>query len=124
MTEWSAYKHYTCIRCLDICINHTEMECTHLELCSDCTQRFRHKGIIQQFKDALTQLPDSTTATSERAEGATPSHGGPTDRVSASPRAERRGESQRESPEPAGSPERGAVFELSAGTVVHRPADD
>ena len=98
MTSWSEYVHYACDDCGAICINHTDTEAARFDLCHSC------------FNDIPEAVLNS--ATSERAEGAAPSHGGPTDRESARPRAERRGQSQRESP--AEGPERGdAVRSLS-----------
>ncbi len=77
MTEWSAYRHYKCVNCTTPCINELGTSFVDLQLCRSC------------FSD----LPEtvSVAAASERASGGTPSHGGPTERVSARPRAERRG---------------------------------
>jgi len=92
MTLWSSYRHYRCNRCGEVCINHFQTTAARQNFCHSC---------LSDIPDPL--LP-TTTDTSERVEGATPSHGGPTDRVSA--RDDRREDpSQRESP--AEGPERG-----------------
>lgn len=91
MTEWSHYCRYFCHVCGEECINHVDQSRTQASECRAC-----HR------------VPDLRTApntTSERPEGATPSHGGPTSNVSARPQAERRGHSSARKPG-GGSPER------------------
>lgn len=80
MTDWDSYVHYDCENCSEICINHCEAQRTRLRLCQECYQN----------------VPETllTAATSEGVRESPPSHGGPTERVSARPRAKRRGHSQ------------------------------
>ncbi|WP_186764096.1 hypothetical protein [Haloarcula hispanica] len=109
MTNWSEYRHYCCRKCGEICINHRDLDRTSVDLCDGCYQQYYHNEILEVVEEHLDQQPAPTITTSERAEGAAPSHGGPTDRESARPRAERRGQSQRESP--AEGPERGVTIQ-------------
>ena len=102
MTSWSDYRHYRCSNCGEICINHSETDPARADLCQDC---FR-ETVLEEVEKYLLDQQASPSDISERAEGATPSHGGPTDRVSA--RDDRREDpSQRESP--AEGPERGSA---------------
>lgn len=90
MTRWSQYCHYDCENCGSICINRSSTDPAQLNICVDC----------------YDDLPETVlkSATSEGGRESPPSHGGPTDRVSA--RDDRREDpSQRESP--AEGPERG-----------------
>jgi hypothetical protein len=103
MTDWDDFVDYVCRHCRSRCLNRCDDPATEHELCHECYD--------------LTALElDGPAATSERAEGAAPSHGGPTDGASASPRAERRGESQRESP--AAGPERESAVRRGDGSQI------
>ena len=122
MTEWSEYRHYQCRKCDEICINHLDLDRTRLDLCNGCYQEYYRDEILEQVDEYLKQQPAPAAATSERAKGAAPSHGGPTDRESARPRAERRGQSRRESP--AEGPERETAVRSLLAAVTHGGSDE
>jgi len=99
MTSWPDYVHYSCENCGELCINHADTDRAQLNICRGC---YRDR-LVEEYEQQLKQ--DSTSATSEGGRESPPSHGGPTDRVSARGRPEGRPPSQRESP--AEGPERG-----------------
>ena len=93
MTAWAEYVHYHCENCSDICINHSSTDRAALSVCLDCYRDLPDSLLASALEG--TQSPAAPAATRARPSGAPA-------------RDDRReDQSQRDSPEPTGSPERG-----------------
>jgi len=88
MTSWSEFLHYDCEDCGEKCINHEDTDHAQLGKCRGC----HIDDLVEDYEQQLRNQ-NSTNTTSDRPEGAAPSHGGPTDAGSARPQAKRRGHS-------------------------------